>query len=116
MSPASALQPDERQVAVDLLALLLKKVALGVVRSEDFTKEFYSLKDELQKDTEGDIDRIARFAAELSLDQLLELGILEDPGRVESPEIKRVLAAALRKASERMAQADDTEPEEVDHS
>ncbi len=115
MSPASTLKPDERQVAVDLLAILLKKVAMGVVRSEDFANEFHSLKDELQKDTEDDIDRIARFAAELSLDQLVELGILNDPGRVESPEIKRVLATALRKASERMAGADDTEPEDADH-
>lgn len=112
MSAASNLGPEEKRVALDLLSIVLKKVALGVVRSEDFSEEFHDLKDELQKDTEADIDKISRFAAEVSLDRLVTLGVLNDPRSVEKPEIKRILAASLRNAIERMAQADDTEPEE----
>ncbi len=112
MSTASTLKPQERQVALQLLSLLLKKVAIGVVRSEDFAEEFLSLKTELQKDTEADIDKIASFAAEISLEKLLGLGLLDQPDKIERPEIRRVLMSALKTAAERMAEADDVEPEE----
>ena len=115
MSPAPALKPPERRVALQLVSLLLKKVAMGVVRSEDFAEEFLSLKDELQKDTETDIDKIAEFAAALSLEKLIKLGILDDPDKIEKPEIRRVLISALKIATERMAEADDVEPEEGLH-
>lgn len=105
------LSPEERDIALEFVTLLIQKIAEGVTRSEDFATEFYTLDMELQKDSEEDAKIIARRAAELVLDRVIDLGILDDPDNIP-PETQRVLEESLNEAYQTMAEADDIEPEE----